>query len=315
MPEFHARGQYPPAFRPGHTLQQTSVYLQMLRAANRIMSTWTRRRLLAFALAYVFFLGIADAATGFELSLSIFYLVPVAVSAWYAGRLAGLAMAAISASTWFLADMLAGHAYSSWVIAVWNALVRFGYFVITAHLLNLLHGRLDLERQLARTDSLSGALNRRAFREQLDYALALAARNGKPLTLAYLDLDDFKRINDTLGHAAGDETIRSVVRVLTEATRRIDIVARIGGDEFALLLPNTNLAGAKRLLHKAQTALDAASVHEQHPIRCSIGAVTFSKDMPDCDQALGAADALMYRVKSAGKNAIECRNYADPQPD
>lgn len=281
----------------------------MLSAAHRALSTWSRRRLMIFSLVYVAILGLVDVATGFELSFSIFYLAPVALSAWYAGRLEGLVIATISATTWYLADMLAGHAYSSWWIAVWNALVRFGYFSITAHLLGLIKGRLELEHQLARTDSLSGALNRRAFREQLDYALALAARSGQAVTLAYIDLDDFKRINDQLGHAAGDETIRQVVRVLIESTRRIDIVARLGGDEFGLLLPGTDRNGADQLLKKVRIALGGASPNADHPVRCSIGAVTFAGEMPSCDEAIGAADALMYQVKSAGKDSIECRNH------
>lgn len=262
---------------------------------------------MTLALVSTVLLGTVDIATGFEISFSIFYLGPVALSTWYAGRREGFLTSAVAAAAWFLADSIAGHSYSSPLIPFWNALVRFGYFTITVYLLTRLRRQLELERHLARIDGLSGTLNRRAFQERLEYALAMAARNGQPLTLAYLDLDNFKLINDTLGHAAGDITIRQVARVLIESTRRTDIVARLGGDEFALLLPDTDRDGAAQLLQETRVSLLSASPHADFPIRCSIGAVTFSGKLPTCDQAIGAADALMYEVKSAGKDAIESR--------
>jgi diguanylate cyclase (GGDEF)-like protein len=271
---------------------------------DRIAGALRRWQVLAAALTLLALVGIVDRASGYELSLSVLYLVPIAFASWYAGRGVGWAIALVSGLVWLGADLGAGHRYSHSYVMVWNTLVRVSIFVIVADLLARLKAQLVAARQLARSDGLTGIANRRAFDEQLQHALALSARMGQPLTLAYIDVDDLKRLNDRDGHDAGDRALTVVARTLGEAMRRTDTAARLGGDEFALLLPNTGRAGAESVIGKARGALAQGLRAEGLTATCSIGAVTFVTPPPRAADALRAADDLMYEVKSRGKNAV-----------
>jgi diguanylate cyclase (GGDEF)-like protein len=171
-------------------------------------------------------------------------------------------------------------------------------------LLTVLRDRLADEQQRARRDPLTGVLNLRAFQERIDYSLALSARDGQPLTLAYVDLDDFKRINDVHGHTGGDLVLATIGGVLAEAVRNTDTVARVGGDEFALLFPGTGSAGAADVISKLRQRLAERLTAAGLQATCSIGAVTYLHPPQGAAQALAAADRLMYQVKRSGKNAI-----------
>lgn len=276
----------------------------MIERFDRIAAALGRRQVLAAAIALVALVGVVDRAIGYELSMSILYLAPIAFASWYAGKKVGWAIALVSGLVWLAADLGAGHRYSHSYVIAWNTLVRVGVFVIVADLLATVKAQLVAATQLARCDGLTGIANRRAFDEQLQNALALSARMGYPLTLAYIDLDDLKRLNDRDGHDAGDRALRVVARTLGEAVRRTDTAARLGGDEFALLLPNTDLASAESVIDKARGALTAALRAEGLSATCSIGAVTFTTPPPRAAEALRAADNLMYEVKARGKNAV-----------
>jgi diguanylate cyclase (GGDEF)-like protein/PAS domain S-box-containing protein len=164
---------------------------------------------------------------------------------------------------------------------------------------------LQREKELARTDMLTGLSNRRAFYEALQMERARAARYGRPITLAYVDLDNFKRVNDTLGHAVGDELLVCVADLLRQTLRLSDTVGRLGGDEFALLLPETSPGSAESLLEKLRKILMDAMQVRSWPVTFSIGAATFLNNPPPLEQMIRAADELMYAVKKSGKNSVE----------
>ena len=279
----------------------------MFTTADGWLASRSQWQVLALALCALAGIGFIDYATGYEISLSLFYLVPVGIAAWYAGRRAGVALALLSCAVWFVADAATGHLYTHSLIPVWNALVRFGFFLVTALLLVALRQRLAAERLQARTDTLTGLLNSRAFMERLEYTLALAGRSGNPLTLAYIDVDNFKGINDQYGHSEGDRVLRAFGQAMAECTRRADTAARIGGDEFALLLTNLEAKGTaeaiSKLTHRLQESLRAGG----KPVTCSIGVVTFKKLPGNADEAMKAADALMYEVKRKTRNDVAFR--------
>ncbi len=164
--------------------------------------------------------------------------------------------------------------------------------------------------QMASTDSLTGVWNRRAFMDQLRIQLELARRTGWPLSVMILDVDHFKTFNDEFGHPAGDEVLRSVAHVLSEIARRSDFVARIGGEEFAFILPETDETGAGHLGERFRVALTDTE-WPLRPITASIGAttVTVQRDDPDqpdrwCSRLLNEADEALYHSKEQGRNRV-----------
>ncbi len=203
-------------------------------------SQWGSVCLLLLAL-----IGTVDHAIGYELSFSIFYLAPVGIAAWHLSKpLANLACI-VSALTWFIVDFASGHSYSHMAIPFWNAIVRFGFFVIVSALISNTHRLMTDQQSLAQRDGLTGLLNARAFKQSCASTFELASRHRHALTIGYIDLDGFKSVNDTLGHSVGDEVLQGVSGVLARRLRKSDICSRLGGDEFAILLPETTLAGAR----------------------------------------------------------------------
>jgi two-component system cell cycle response regulator len=164
-------------------------------------------------------------------------------------------------------------------------------------------------RRLATTDMLTGLLNRRAFLDAIERERARSDRHAFPLSLLLLDIDHFKRVNDGRGHAAGDAVLRGVARILASVARKSDFVARWGGEEFVLALPQTSEAGARVAAERVRRAVAAES--HQMPDRglpltvtASIGAA--SAEAPwSVDQLVTAADAAMYAAKARGRNRVE----------
>ena len=164
--------------------------------------------------------------------------------------------------------------------------------------------------RLATTDPLTGVANRRRFLEQLGMELDRVRRLGDPATLLMLDVDHFKSVNDTHGHAAGDAVLQHLAELSRLGLRRIDLFGRLGGEEFAILLPGTDRAGAQLFAERfrrqvadtpAQTARGAI------PVTVSIGIAELGPADPDPDGPLARADAALYRAKQAGRNRVEVR--------
>jgi diguanylate cyclase (GGDEF)-like protein len=158
---------------------------------------------------------------------------------------------------------------------------------------------------LARTDPLTGAANARTFYETTAVEAGRARRAGRPLTLAYLDLDNFNQLNDGLGHAAGDQALVHLVAVIRLHLRASDLLARLGGDEFALLLPEAGTDGAVALLARLQEKLAVEMAARGWPVSVSIGVVSYLRPPADVDRMIQRADALMYRAKRRGKGRVE----------
>ena len=254
--------------------------------------------------ALVLILGVVDYLTGFEFSFAVFYLLPVALVAWHGGPRWGAAAAAASAATWQYANRMAGETFSHPAAPYWNAGTRMGIFLVTTFLITRLRTALQHERDLARRDFLTGAANPRAFYERADVLLARCSRSGLPLTLVYCDADDFKVVNDRFGHHAGSELLVRVVEILQAQLGPEDTVARIGGDEFGILLPGAGAAHAEELVGRLRAELRDEMDRHGWPVTFGIGILTCAATPADVDEMIRHADALMYQSKRAGKDRV-----------
>jgi diguanylate cyclase (GGDEF)-like protein len=249
------------------------------------------------SVAMVVAIGYLDYRSEVYLSFALFYLLPIAVATRYAGREWGLAVAALSAATGSIGDLAAPGVFG--VLLVWNAVTRLGVFAVVVIVLTRLRQAHETEHRLARTDPLTGVANFRWLSEEMQREMYANRRYGGPLSLAYLDLDDFKRVNDERGHAAGDEVLRCVASALLRALRPSDLVARIGGDEFVVLMPRTDATGAARAMERVAEDLTASA--SGSPISFSVGIIDLDRAVGSIDDLIGRADEQMYEAKHAAK--------------
>jgi len=249
-------------------------------------------------------------ATPLRLTLLIYYLIPIFIVAWFTGPIQGIVIAALAGVLNFAIDLHYLDMFPNVIWPVINDVVAFSVYVIVARVTSLIRALIEAEQALARTDSTTGASNRRAFFEMVEHEINRARRTGEPLTLVYIDLDEFKTVNDRWGHNVGDIALRTVVATLSKTTRATDLVARLGGDEFAVFLPNAGLMMAKTAVERLQAELLSAMKQKEWPITFSIGAVTLAKAPDSSDDMLRQADALMYMAKHLGKNRLEYKLVA-----
>jgi diguanylate cyclase (GGDEF)-like protein len=255
------------------------------------------------ALALCGAVALVDCGPGRRLSCLLFYLAPVALAAWWGGFPTGVLLSLAAAVLRHLARGAAGPADGP-AVWLWDGAVHFGAFTLASSLVARLRLALVRERALARTDALTGVANTRTFYERARLESDRARRTRRPFTVVYLDLDNFKQVNDRLGHAAGDDLLRQVAAVLCRHTRATDLCARLGGDEFALFLPETDAAGGAALLAALQDGLRQEIARRGWPISCSIGAATFCDAPQDVEDLVRHADSLMYAVKQEGKDDV-----------
>lgn len=175
----------------------------------------------------------------------------------------------------------------------------------------------DELRRLAATDSLTGLANRRHFLDQMALALARRQRYDIPTALLMLDLDWFKRVNDQYGHATGDEVLKHVAGIMTSSLRRIDLLGRLGGEEFAILLPDTEAAGAHEFAERLRLRIAAQPARAESgdlPVTLSIGVTSFAAQDRNIDAILARADRALYRAKENGRNRVELEPLS-PEPN
>lgn len=254
--------------------------------------------------------GFLDALTGYELNFFIFYLAPVSIAAWHGSKKMGLFIAGLSGFIWVLIDLYSGHEYSHFFIPFWNGGIRMSVFVIMAIALSNLKTQMDLRELNAYHDSLTGLLNSLGFREKAEPLLQFVKRNHEHYSLAFIDLDNFKHVNDTLGHAEGDLVLKNVGLVMAENLRKSDLVCRMGGDEFIILLPNLNEMKVRKVLDDLKIKMGAMAKENKWPIGFSIGVGIFNGSRTPLEDAIAQADALMYDVKRHGKNAIFYKDFS-----
>ncbi len=247
---------------------------------------------------------------GDNLPLPVLFILPILYVSWRVR----LEIAAIHV---FFSMLVLGFSIKEFMPSVASTIivltVQATIFSITAYLIATLRKSLMREQYMARVDPLTGVPNARAFEEVAAKELAKLQRNPAPVSIIYFDLDHFKRINDTFGHHGGDRALRLIGDALRHTVRGADTAARIGGDEFVVLLPNTARDGARAVVTRLQSLIAHLS---NNTITCSIGCMTYTQFPPkETDDMLKKVDAVMYMAKENGRNSAACACDAIPRID
>lgn len=285
----------------------------MARRAKHFFETLENRSPLFWTIAgftVVGLLGLIDYATGNELNISLFYLVPIVLVTWAVDHRTGLFLSFISGLTLLGAEIAAGQTFSHPIFYLLNTLLRTGFYVVVVYLVTELQKSRQEEQLAARTDYITGAVNARYFNELLQMEISRIRRYPHPITLVYVDVDNFKLVNDLFGHKIGDDVLRFIAAELKSQLRITDTVARLGGDEFVLLLPSTRQPEARLVVSKVYANLMEKVQQKNWPVTFSMGAVSCEFSPYSAEQLVNMADELMYEVKNSTKNDIRFRTWA-----
>jgi len=243
--------------------------------------------------------------TGAHINLWLLYLAPVVVSTWFARPAFGAVVACISAGTTLVVELTSGTPPAGRMAPYWNAVAELLMFLAVWRILVLLKQSYRKAHELARTDHLTGVANGRHFAEILSLELEYAHRHNRPLSLAYIDIDSFKQVNDQRGHEVGDSLLRLVAQTMKQAVRANDLVARVGGDEFAILFREATQDHVRTVMDRIKYHLSRIAAQNDWPAAFSAGVVTCTGSACLADELIKRADRLMYAVKTAGKNMVK----------
>jgi diguanylate cyclase (GGDEF)-like protein len=263
-----------------------------------------RRSAFALSLAGIILVGVVDYFTGFEIRVYALYFVPLCFGAWFGRGTGTTILTVLCAFTWALSNHLSGLRYDSpwtWPVNAGFNAVGFG---TVGYLVGRLRSSLGRERIMSRTDHLTSLWNGRVLIERIEAEIARQKRTGRPFVLAYMDLDDFKSVNDRYGHSRGDLVLKDFGESIHSNSRSTDTAARVGGDEFALLLPETGIEEGRQVLERLHEKMSSVLAGAGPGTGVSIGAAAFDSPPVDALEAIKLADSLMYRAKHAGKNRM-----------
>jgi diguanylate cyclase (GGDEF)-like protein len=248
--------------------------------------------------------GYLDYITGPEIICSLLYLIPVATLAWQAGKKPGIAIAAACAAVGLIADIASGAHNDRMAIAFWNNTMTLGFLLVAAILLSRLRQAVCTEEALSRNDMVTTAYNSKYFSEVLQAEIERAKRYKRHFTLLYINLDNFKKVNDAYGRKAGDAALWHFVVSISHALRKTDVIGRLGGDEFGCLLTETGYDAARSVITRLWADLEKEISVHKWPISFSMGAVTFTVAPEKSDDAIKMAEELMLYIKEHGKNGV-----------
>jgi len=239
-----------------------------------------------------------------------FYLLPIFFANWYGGSSLVVAVVGVSIGT----SMNTMSQTIPETAPIWQAALAYSslvtVFVTFSILICYLRTLLIQLREESQTDALTGLRSRRHFMSVSQFEIYRSTRDGDAFTMAIVDLDNFKYVNDSQGHAAGDALLVAVSRCMTSTLRESDLVGRLGGDEFALALPRTNRAEAIEVLERLHTNLSSLLQSFSQRVTASIGAATIPPGIEVAVERLcDEADGVMYSVKRSSKDAVAVKVY------
>jgi len=269
------------------------------------LSTKPRFFIMGMGFILVLCIALPDFLLRRTISMSIFYLFPIILTTWLAGRVCGIIIAAVSALMWLAIELISVAPHAEPLVPYWNAFLQFGVFIIVL----LLFDAFRREKISARLDYLTGLGNRRQFFEHAETEINRLQRYEHSFTVAYIDVDNFKAVNDRYGHTAGDKLLKLIAEAIRVNIRVTDSASRLGGDEFALILPETDAESAEKFFGKLNRHLYDAIMQSKWPVTLSIGIVTYVIPPATIDEMVRIVDKLMYSAKSSGKNQVKYLVY------
>ncbi len=231
-------------------------------------------------------------------------VIPVLLASWYGGSKTGASIATLSAISLLLTDYNISSEYVYISSSFYDSIVVLFACLFTSIIVTNFRKVHGVEIFAADTDALTGLSSSRKFYTELENELNRSKRYGHMFSLAYIDVDNFKSINDTLGHPVGDELLTQLSKTLQISLRATDTIARIGGDEFVCLLPESDQIAAKSAILNAEKKLKDTMKKHNWDVSFSIGVVTFEMLPENVTQSVKLADDLMYQVKRGKKNDI-----------
>ena len=279
-----------------HRFEFRSLISRMILATGEHFMRRSKSWVLLVGVLMVTVIGEVTWITSPEISLSLFYILPITFVTWRIGRMAGFGLSVLSVCVWVMAD--AAKISSLSAVGYWNPAISLAFFLIFSETF----AEFSVLLEWVRTDYLTGLANARGFHDLVTREIYRSQRTGRSFSLAYLDIDNFKSINDTLGHTAGDAVLRLVGKTLHKTTRKSDSVARIGGDEFTILLSGSGQQSAEAAIAKIEEAVRAEFSRANWPVTFTVGIATFREPPHSVEAAIKQADDLMYEAKRMGKN-------------
>lgn len=263
-----------------------------------------RAQWLSLGMGSLLLVAAIDYATGFTLRLTVLYLVPLLIFTWVAGRSFGILLSVVACTSWAFID-ISGRYFDDPTLVYWDwGTVLLG-FIILVCALSALRKALESAHFRSRKDALTGLVNKGGFYQVVGSEIELCRRYGRTLSIAYIDCDNFKQVNDKFGHHIGDNLLRVVSETMVRKLRASDMPGRLGGDEFAVMLPETSAEACRMVIEMLLQRLLQEMKEHNWPVTFSIGIATFTKMPQSIEDMIHQADKLMYAVKNTNKGAIK----------
>jgi diguanylate cyclase (GGDEF)-like protein len=276
--------------------------------ANPLKARWERLESapvpvgVAAAAVLILLVGWVDFLVGRQTELTLFYLVAVGTGSWIGGFPAVLVLSGLAAAASSGAVILGAGPDVGATTLVWSGLHSFAVFALGGYISTLVRRGRERRQELALVDPLTELPNSSGFFEQAERIVKTAVRYSRPVTVAYIGVDHFDHLNARFGHQAGDDVLISISRTLRQQLRETDLVARIGGDEFGLVLPEAGLEAGRAAMVKVRENLLEAT--DGWSIGFSIGAIACDRTPCALDELLRRAEGVMRQVKQEGRNEV-----------
>ena len=257
-----------------------------------------------FTLLSIIFIGYLHFIIGPSFEFHLFFLVPIMVASWFTGVFFCYFVLCLTIFSWTLGEYLLASNNIESLPFLFNSTIHALILAYITYLLRYIRHLLIRESQLAREDSLTKTPNRRSFYESGEIAFSTGHRQQLPVTIIFIDVDSFKSINDTYGHKIGDKLLFEAAQVMNQHVRKNDVLGRIGGDEFCLILLNVEKEQAHSYATNLKEKLAEKMYQHQWQTTFSMGIVTYRVTPPDFLNTIEQADRLMYEVKINGRNGF-----------